>query len=148
MRFRRRGLAFLTIAVLMTGCGGTAGLPDSLTFTGIDAELRKGPGHCDWDDTYQIHVRSDRLTGTDQRNPGGPNVHMFVKDPEAIPEYEYEVLPDPSRSVPADAEKLGTGSQEDRFELWYSPTDPHYIYLVDEDSTKAWVRATDWGLCS
>ncbi len=72
---------------------------------------------------------------------------MFVKDPKAIPEYEYDVPSDPSRSLPADAEKLGTGDHE-QYELWYSPTDPHYIYLVDEDSTQAWVRATDWGLCS
>ena len=131
------------LVVAVAACSG--GIPDEAQFTGVAAELWRGSDHCDWDGTHFVMVRQS-LPGADTTNQDMPDWHMFVRDPDEIPEYSYATEADPDRLLPEDAEKLGEDG-DGSIELWYSESDPHFLYVVGEGFTEAWVRATDWGLC-
>ncbi len=120
--------------------------PDHIRqFTGVSADLGRGADHCDWDGTHFVVVRQ-LLPGADTTNQSGFDWHMFVRDPDEIPDYSYEAEADLDRPLPDDAEKLGEDG-DGSIELWYSESDPHFLYLKGEGFTEAWVSATDWYLC-
>ena len=131
--------------------GEGATLPDRIVFDGMEAGLWRGPDHCDWDDTWMIHIRSDDLKGPTTRTRGQelpapfPGDHLFVRDPSVTPRYVYEAEADLDRPLPNDARLLAASS--DGYELWFADSDVHYIFLTSEDRTEAWVRAIEWNLC-
>lgn len=118
-------------------------LPDRLDFDGIEASLYRGPEHCGWHPTFMMFVRSDTLNG-----PFTPtsSVHVFIRDPSVIPENTYAADIDLHRQPPADAGLVGTPTEG--YELWYSHSDPYYIYLRSGNQTEAWVRAVRYALCA
>jgi hypothetical protein len=135
----------ILLGVVVACSGGS--FPDEARFSGVIAELWRGPDHCDWDGTHFVIIHDDDLPGAEVTNVDVPNAHMFVRDPDEIPEYSYEAQTDSDRPMPDDAEKLGE-STDGHIELWYSGSDPDYLYLIKDGSTEAWVRATHWGLCA
>lgn len=141
---RYRVILALATVVVLTSCSG---IPDRISFNDIDASVIRGPDHCEWDDTWLLRVGEEGGIGEpNDTNPDLPGHHMFVRNPTAVPEYSFRMPEELDRSRPSDAERLATS--DDGFELWYSPSDSHYIYLVRDNFREAWVRATNWGLCA
>ena len=133
------------LIMAVVACSGGA-IPDEAKFSGVAAELWRGPEHCDWDGTHFVLIDED-LPGANVTNMDMPGSHMFVQDPGEVSDYSYDVEADIDRPVPGDAEKLGE-SDDASLELWYSQSDPHFLYVIGDGFTEAWVRATGWGLCS
>jgi hypothetical protein len=122
-------------------------LPNRVEFEGVAANLTRGAEHCAWDDTWMILIGPDeRIPGLNLTSGDGAIEHVFIREPGAIPEYTFEMPPDLDRDRPQDAQLLG--SSEDGFEIWYSPSDPHYLYVQSTDLSESWVRATEWTYCS
>jgi hypothetical protein len=144
------GLAGVSI-LLAVSCG-RASYPDSVDFEGVDAALFRGPDHCDWDGTWMVRIRADDLLGPttwvngEERSAPFPGDHMFVRDPDAVTQYSYEVESELARSLPSDARLLG--SSPVGYELWFADSDSSFVYVVSSERTEAWVRAVEWGLCA
>ena len=128
-----------------------ARLPNLVDFDGMDASLWRGPDHCDWDDTWMVHIRSDDLRGPATFRHGEeleepfPGDHLFVRDPSAVPEYAYAAVADLTRPLPDDARLIA--SSPEGYELWFADSDIAFVFVRFGDSTEAWVRAVEWNLC-
>jgi hypothetical protein len=136
----------LVVALFFVGCGGPGALPDRFDFAGVEAEMFRGPQHCGWNGTHFVLIDED-LPGADVTNVDMPGSHMFVRDPDQVREYSFGVEEDLDRALPEDAEELGD-SGDASIGLWYSESDPHYVFLIGDDISEAWARATNWGLCA
>lgn len=143
MRSRNRLYGVLLIgALLFSACG--SGLPEETEFVGIDAEMFRGPEHCGWEGTHFVLI-NERLQ-PDRENYAEPVPQIFVRNTDQVPEYIFEETGDLSRPMPDDAERIGE-SEDGSIELWFSDSDPIYLYVVGEGFTEAWLYAAEWMLC-
>ena len=100
-----------------------------MEFADVEATLIRGPEHCGWQDTWSIHLRYLDLVDHVEAN------HEDLYD-------EAQLWGGILAAV-----KLADGADGEGYELWYSPSDPTHIYLVNRGAVEAWALATDWFPC-
>ena len=141
----RRLCLILIVGVFISAC--SALLPDHVSFTGINANLRRGSDHCGWDGTWYVvvdpwEIRSHVFGDQDDLfngaiDPSGSFV--YVRDPEEIPEYVFKVSSSLEASLPEDAVMIGDSNSG--HELWIDPLDAHHVYVVTGSTVEAWALA-------
>jgi hypothetical protein len=144
-----RRIARVICMIITTACLASCAedLPNLVEFDGVTASLSLGPEHCSWDDTWMVLIGpDDRIAGLDVSSGDGAIEHVFIRDPRAIPEYTFEKPGDLDRDRPLDAQLLG--ASDEGFELWFSASDPHYLFVERAELSEAWVRAVEWTYCS
>ncbi len=130
----------LVLVWMVAACSGIgSSLPDHVSFSEIDADLFRGPDHCDWDGTWFIEVPDESFgVETDGVWP------VYVRDPDEMSVFTYSAESDLEVELPSGAERVGESS--DGYELWFDPANQTLIYLVTETSIEAWALASDfWG---
>lgn len=141
-----RTLVRLLILVVVAAAWSGRNLPDQVSL-GPNADLYRGPEHCDWQGTWFITIESEEIAGDSVGFPSmGPGWSMFVRDPESVERFVFDAPRDLDRPLPADARLVG--DSDTGFELWFSDSDPDYVFLTDGDRTESWVRADEWFLCA
>lgn len=130
----------LVVLLVVTSCSG-GGLPEHVSFTGVDANLWRGPEHCDWDGTWFIQINSEQFpVETEGDWPA------YVRDPSEIGLFHYAAESNLDAEVPESAARIGVS--DDGYELWFDPDDETHIYLVHEEQVEAWALATDYFGCA
>lgn len=130
----------LSAALLATSCG-TGGLPSHVAFTGVEADLWRGPAHCEWDGTWFIEVNDESFpVETDGDRP------VWVRDPAEMDSFSYAAESDLQAEVPGSADLVA--QSDEGYELWFDPNDETLLYLVKGDRVESWALATDYFGCA
>lgn len=143
-------LSFLAVAC--SALPGGISHPEHVEFVGefdmLNADLYEGPDHCGCEDTWFLWIdgmgiRKAFLGDNDDLFDSAAEGRcvVYVRDPETVPEYTFEVSSSLESSLPADGTMIATSV--DGYELWVDPADPQRIYVAIGDYVEAWALATE-----